>query len=354
MEKYKSLQYRTKANDVDEAQGVVTIDVNAFGVKDSQGDISMPGSFKKTLQEGFGRVKWLRNHRTDQQIGVPIEGAEVDGNLRVKGALHMGTQMGREVFEMYKLNAKYGRTLEHSIGVRAIKRDPMDSDKVLEWKLFEFSTLDAWGANPKTGLVDIKSATPDQVRQAIEFLRFAMKEGDFTDETFNKHDMELNLLLKSLNGGNVVTCPCCGSQFDYDEQEQHTFSQQVLDLANRYAGWMIEDAVYEEMMKLEPEVRSQVVELLTSAGVIGNSGITKEQRSELVSKSLANTSDYVRCPKCWSKVYKNNSLINTEGEKHEEPVTETTLLCGEPEVEEKKAAEDGTFSLSRMSQCFYK
>lgn len=348
----KSLQYRTKANDVDEAKGIVVVDVNAFGVKDSQGDISMPGSFKKTLQEGFGRVKWLRNHRTDQQIGVPIEGAEVDNNLRIKGALHLGTQMGREIFEMYKLNAQYGRTLEHSIGCQAIKRDALDNAKVLEWKLFEFSTLDAWGANPKTGLVDIKSASPDQVRQAIDFLRFAIKEGNFSDETFKKHDMELNLLLKSLNGGNIVTCPCCGEQFDYDEQEQHTFSQQVLELANQYARWMTEDAVYEQMSKLEPEIQAQVVEVLSAAGIIGAANVTKEMRESITEKSLADIMNFVRCPKCWSKVYKNNSVIKSATEEPKEEPAVATQAEEEHEAAGQKAAEGGTFSFARMSQCF--
>ena len=51
-EKIKSLQYKTKANDVDE-KGIVTVAVNGIGVKDSQNDISMPGSFNKTLKENI-------------------------------------------------------------------------------------------------------------------------------------------------------------------------------------------------------------------------------------------------------------------------------------------------------------
>ena len=64
-EKIKSLQYKTKANDVDE-KGIVTVAVNGIGVKDSQNDISMPGSFNKTLKENIGRMRWFLNHRTDQ------------------------------------------------------------------------------------------------------------------------------------------------------------------------------------------------------------------------------------------------------------------------------------------------
>lgn len=55
-EKTKSLQYKTKANDVDE-KGIVTVAVNGIGVKDSQNDVSMPGSFNKTLKENIGRMR---------------------------------------------------------------------------------------------------------------------------------------------------------------------------------------------------------------------------------------------------------------------------------------------------------
>ena len=55
-EKIKSLQYKTKANDVDE-KGIVTVAVNGIGVKDSQNDISMPGSFNKTLKNRLAVIR---------------------------------------------------------------------------------------------------------------------------------------------------------------------------------------------------------------------------------------------------------------------------------------------------------
>ena len=44
---------KTKANDVDEQKGIVTIAVNGIGIKDTQGDISDSGSFNKTINEFF-------------------------------------------------------------------------------------------------------------------------------------------------------------------------------------------------------------------------------------------------------------------------------------------------------------
>ena len=93
-EKIKSLQYKTKANDVDE-KGIVTVAVNGIGVKDSQNDISMPGSFNKTLKENIGRMRWFLNHRTDQLLGVPLSGKETEGNLVMVGMVSSNTYWGQ-------------------------------------------------------------------------------------------------------------------------------------------------------------------------------------------------------------------------------------------------------------------
>ena len=49
----KSLQLKTKANDVDEEKGIVTIAVNGIGVEDSQKETSGSGSFNKTINEFY-------------------------------------------------------------------------------------------------------------------------------------------------------------------------------------------------------------------------------------------------------------------------------------------------------------
>ena len=119
-ENYQRLLYKTKANDLDEAKGIVTVAVNGIGIVDSQNDISMPGSFNKTLKENIARMKWFLNHDTTQLLGVPLEGEERDGNLVMVGQLNLAKQIGRDTLEDYKLYAAAGRTLEHSIGVQAI------------------------------------------------------------------------------------------------------------------------------------------------------------------------------------------------------------------------------------------
>lgn len=348
-EKIKSLQYRTKANDVDE-KGIVTVAVNGIGVKDSQNDISMPGSFNKTLKENIGRMRWFLNHRTDQLLGVPLSGKETEGNLVMTGQINLEKQIGRDTLADYKLFAENSRTLEHSIGVKAIKKDLADPCKILEWRMMEYSTLTSWGSNPQTFLINIKSATTDQVKDAIDFVRKAFQQHGYSDERLKGYDMELNLLLKSLNGGAVVSCPHCGYQFDYDAETEHTFAQQVLDYAADYQRWITQDIVRGEMEKLTPEIRTQVVALIDSV---------KSKETELTQKSLQDIMAYVRCPHCWAKVYRSNAILQNTPEDttgKSEPSDDTQEKRdgehGDEGVKTKAAGTGTLLDFSVLNSCF--
>lgn len=348
-EKVKSLQYRTKANDVDE-KGIVTVAVNGIGVKDSQNDISMPGSFNKTLKENIGRMRWFLNHRTDQLLGVPLSGKETEGNLVMVGQINLEKQIGRDTLADYKLFAENGRTLEHSIGVKAIKKDMADPCKILEWRMMEYSTLTSWGSNPQTFLVNIKSATADQVKDAIDFVRKAFQQHGYSDERLKGYDMELNLLLKSLNGGAVVSCPHCGYQFDYDAETEHTFAQQVLDYAADYQRWITQDIVREEMEKLTPEIRTQVVALIDSV---------KSEETEFSQKGLQDMMAYVRCPHCWAKVYRSNAILQNTPEdttEKSEPSDDTQEkkdgAHGDEGVKTKAAGKGTLLDFCVLNRCF--
>ena len=184
---YKNLTSLVK--DLDE-KGRVVVTANAFNNVDSQSDMSLKGSFTKTLQENFSRTKWFLNHDTTKLIGVPISGQETNSHLELVGQLNLNKEIGRDVYADYKLYAEYGKTLEHSIGVDAIKYNiegPVR--KVSEWRLWEYSTLTNWGANPSTGLVNIKSD--------IDWMNIQLNKGDYTDEKFSLIETQLQIL-KSL------------------------------------------------------------------------------------------------------------------------------------------------------------
>lgn len=334
-ENFQRLLYKTKANDLDEVKGIVRVAVNGIGVVDSQNDISMPGSFTKTLSENIARMKWFLNHDVTQLLGVPLEGEEKDGNLIMTGQINLAKQIGRDTLEDYKLFAAAGRTLEHSIGVQAIKRDKEDKRKVLEWKMWEYSTLTNWGANPQTFLVDIKNDSPGDVRANIEFIRQALKMR-YSDARLKEYEMRLDMLNKALEGAVIVTCPHCGQEFVWDDAEKHTFSQQVLDTANRYLRWIAEDIVAEEMNKLTPEIREAVLSILSPVLSKCDGKIDEA----MVEKSLEDISEYAYCPHCYSRVYKSTIMLEQSAsatDKSEDEPSDDTRAEGEGEQEEKAA-----------------
>jgi HK97 family phage prohead protease len=154
----KQKLYSTKAEDLDK-KGRVLIAVNAFDNVDADGDISKPGSFKKTLAENFNRVRWFLNHDVTILLGVPIKGYEEGNHLKMQAQFNLEKQVARDTYEDYKLYAEHGKSLEHSVGLQAIKW-AIDETKgirtISEWKLWEFSTLTHWGANENTPLLGIK------------------------------------------------------------------------------------------------------------------------------------------------------------------------------------------------------
>lgn len=316
----KSLSITTKTNDVDE-KGRVTVAANGIGIEDSQGDISMPGSFDNTLKNDLIRMKWLYNHDHTQLLGVPLEGEEKDGNLVMTGQLNMEKQLCRDVYADYKLMAEYGRTLEHSIGVVDIRRNPANKKEVLEWKMYEYSTLSFLGANPQTFLVDIKTATPTQVKSAVGILQKALMQPEYSDERLKRMDMDLKLLLRKASGqGRIVTCPCCGNLVDYDAQEEVTVSNQVAEYARQYTDWIVSDVVYDRIHEMEPEIRQEVTAIVDSLGMKG-----------LKNKSIVDILAYVRCPHCWSRIY-STALAGAKSEKGEDG---ETAKVQEPEMKKK-------------------
>jgi HK97 family phage prohead protease len=180
--------------DIDE-KGVVSIYVNAFGNTDSDGDISVKGSFKKTITENFRRIKHFVNH-DDQTfpIGLPIEMKEDDFGLLVRSKLNLEKQLPKDVYSDYKFFKEHDRTLEHSIGFRIIQRDQNIKAMITEYQLWEYSTLGNWGANQNTPLVDIKSLkNPDQLILKISELT-DMYNRNYSDGRL----IEIEKALKSL------------------------------------------------------------------------------------------------------------------------------------------------------------
>ena len=152
--------------------GTVIFVANAFGNEDSARDVSLKGSFAKTIKEGFGRVRYLFAHDQQRKIGEPLEAWESDDGLIIKAVLNLNKDDGRNVYEDYKLAAEYGKSVEHSVGVIPIKSRGKDPRYVTEWKLVEVSYIPMWGANPATPMIALKDE---------EFAKYCVANGNYTD-----------------------------------------------------------------------------------------------------------------------------------------------------------------------------
>lgn len=335
----KNSVWRTKVANVDE-KGTVVIAVNAFGNEDSDGDISAPGSFAKTLKENMPRCKWYLNHDKTQLLGVPISGEETPEYLQMTARFNMKKQMSLDTYYDYQLYAEEKKTLEHSIGVDIIQRDPANVKRVTEYKMWEFSTLTSWGANENTPLLSLKDMggmSVSKMQEQLEFITKSIKL-PYSDERLAKIEKSISTLTKIItkdltDGSCMVCCPYCGEVFDYNECDESTFEQQVLEAASNYARWMIDGIVYAEMQKLKPEFQTQVQDIINSQKSMQTKGMTEK---EMTTKGIENFTNYVRCNKCYTKVYKCNAI---------EPAPTTQEACDTTPIEK---AGSSTFSLKTL------
>lgn len=193
-------------------KGVVTFYFSAFGNKDSDGDVTLPGAFKKTISENKARIRHFKNHRSDQTPGVIQEIGEDSFGAWARSQLILGTQLGRDTYEEYKA----GAIKEHSFGYEYVKwNDEQDPDTrqrtrtVTEYKLWEVSSLNSWGANPMTYVIDVKNEK-DMLEYFDVLLR--LQKGQFTDEYLaqvQRRIIEVEAHLKSLK---TTTLPEPGNE----------------------------------------------------------------------------------------------------------------------------------------------
>ena len=135
---YKNL---SEFRDIDEQTGIIKGYANVYNVKDSDGDISLPGSFSKTVAERAKKIKIFKNH-TPQLVGVPLELDIADPyGLGLTAKMLMDTDAGRDTFHEVKFLYENGFESGMSIGGWIIKRNPKNKAEVVEYKLKEISVL---------------------------------------------------------------------------------------------------------------------------------------------------------------------------------------------------------------------
>lgn len=183
-------------------KGVVTIYVNGFNNIDAAKEVSMQGSFTKTIKENFGRIKHLKNHDRTQFLGLPVSMIEDKYGLLVESAMNMDKQSVKDVYSDYSFANKHDRTMEHSIGYIPVKQTYDKKSGVTynhEYKLLEYSTLDFLGCNENTPLVAMKDL--QGIEEQITLLEKMIKHSGYSDEKYmeiEKHLTELRQLSNNI------------------------------------------------------------------------------------------------------------------------------------------------------------
>lgn len=193
--------------DVDGKKGIVTGYFASFNNVDSDGDLIRKGAFGNTIKaqgpkSTRPRIKHLMNHDTSSPLGVLTELKEDDKGLYYESKLGSHS-LGQDFVKM----VESGLITEHSIGYRTIKRNQLQEYEgylknpdngwweLIELKLYEGSSLTAWGANPFTPVTGMKTELQVQnVNNRIDLLCKAIRNGDFTDESFDLLEIELQQL----------------------------------------------------------------------------------------------------------------------------------------------------------------
>lgn len=197
---YKSCSMAIK--DIDTKQGIVTGYFAAYGNVDSDGDIIQKGAGAKSIQErgpnsSRPRIKHLLDHDTTKAVGVIQNLYEDDFGLAFESKLGNHT-LGRDALHMYE----DGIITEHSIGFNIVNADNSKEHQIIkEYKLWEGSSLQTWGANENTPVTGVKSRYKDNPAKLIDRLTVfekALRNGKYSDETFEALEIELNQIKQAI------------------------------------------------------------------------------------------------------------------------------------------------------------
>jgi len=143
---------------------------SVFNNKDLGNDVIKQGSFSNTIKSKKPKqIKLLYQHKTDEPIGVIDSLVEDTRGLKIKGRLAMGTQKGREVFELMKMGALDSM----SIGYRLSQDDYKYSDKLKKRTISNLDLMEVsmvtFPMNPKAKVTKVKLASMD-VRELEKYL----------------------------------------------------------------------------------------------------------------------------------------------------------------------------------------
>lgn len=222
--------------DIDSKQGIVIGYFSAFGNKDSDGDIIVKGAYAKTIQERGPksrkpRIKHLLDHNRYNAVAViqDLREDEVGLLYESKAGRHLS---GQDWVKM----CEDGIVTEHSVGFEVEKQDKKDdANYITEIKLWEGSSLQAWGANPFTEVVGVKELAIKQLNDRFNLLEKAIRNGNYSDDAFKSLEKELVAIKNQLIKLDETTEPD-GNKDDRTTQPSAIDSWLLKNTINNYTN----------------------------------------------------------------------------------------------------------------------
>ena len=185
--------FTRQVKDLDSKEGIVVAYANYYNNEDSDGDIIMPGSFKRTVNNNLHKIRVFKDHDRYTVLGVPVEiNADDETGLLTTTKFNMQKEVSRDMFTDIELMMAHGQEADLSVGIIPVQRDENDRRKILENKLKEYSFLSSWGANSMATVQQIKQGKP--VDEIIGIITKAY-DMDYSDSRLK----EIENILKTLS-----------------------------------------------------------------------------------------------------------------------------------------------------------
>lgn len=165
--------------------------LSSFDNKDSDGDIIVKGAYTKSISERKDQIFFLNQHDWKQPHGKFDELKEDNQGLYFVSNPLIDTSYSMDTLKLYDA----GIIKEHSVGFITMK-DEVKSDAryIKEIKLYEGSNV-TLGANSNTPFTGFKSNLKEIDEQSKKIIK-ALKDGNFTDDTFILLEVALKQLQK--------------------------------------------------------------------------------------------------------------------------------------------------------------
>lgn len=183
---------------------------STFGNIDHDGDIILPGSFSKTIQEAFpaNKIKVLWNHNWDKVIGKPTAMSEDTKGLYVKAALS-NTSQGNDIMELMGDGVIDRMSIGFWIPAGKSSQRPDGMREISEVALMEFSPV-TFPANEQAAITSVSKSLRDMLHHA---------KGGLTDNARGELLRELDAIKALLNGQPLQsTAPDHSRQVDEIKQ----------------------------------------------------------------------------------------------------------------------------------------